>query len=246
MKKLLLLSALLCTAALSFAQETDSTMNKPMHKKIDLSNRANDHFMIQYGADGWGGKNDSISPSGFSRHFNFYFMYDLPFKTSPHFSLGIGGGLGSSNIFFKDTYVDLIDQTSTLQFINDSLENHFKKYKLTTVYIEAPVEFRYSANPVNPESGFKFAIGAKLGYLLNAHTKGKDLETSTGTTIYGPAYIEKISDVRFINNTRFAVTARIGYGNFSIDGSYQLTSFVKSGAGPTINPYSIGLTVSGL
>jgi len=50
----------------------------------------------------------------------------------------------------------------------------------------------------------------------------------------------------YINTTRIAVTGRIGYGFISIDGSYQLTSFLKSGAGPTINPWSLGLTLSGL
>jgi hypothetical protein len=245
MKKLLFLFAFLFTAAFLYAQQADSTAKKSW-KKMDLSNRPNDHFMIQYGGDGWAGKNDTISPSGFSRHFNFYFMYDMPFKTSPHLSIGIGAGLGSSNIFFTNTYIDLKSLSNTLQFVNDSAADHFKKYKLTTIFLEAPIEFRYAGNPMNPEKGFKFAVGVKVGTLLNAHTKGKDLETSTGATVYGPQYIQKESDNRFINSTRFAATARIGYGNFSIDGSYQLTDFIKTGAGPAINPYSIGITLSGL
>ena len=38
--------------------------------KLDLSTRANDHFLIQYGDDAWPNVPDSINTSGFSRHFN--------------------------------------------------------------------------------------------------------------------------------------------------------------------------------
>ncbi len=31
-------------------------------KKIELSNRSNDHFMVQFGFDNWAGTPDSISP----------------------------------------------------------------------------------------------------------------------------------------------------------------------------------------
>ena len=60
-----------------------------------------------------------------------------------------------------------------------------------------------------------------------------------------PMY-KKRAEKKFINNTRFAVTGRVGYGHISIDASYQVTSFLKPGAGPTIHPVAIGLTLSGL
>src|SRR4051812_9472400 len=61
---------------------------KKSGKKIDLTNRSNDHFMLQYGADTWMGTNDSINPKGFSRFFNFYVMLDKPFRNNPKFSVG--------------------------------------------------------------------------------------------------------------------------------------------------------------
>ncbi|MDQ2753865.1 MAG: hypothetical protein M3R72_12655, partial [Bacteroidota bacterium] len=90
------------------------------------------------------------------------------------------------------------------------------------------------------------ALGFKIGALINQHTKGKNAIDANGTTIFGPSYISKESNKRFINSTRVAATARIGFGNFSIDGSYQITNFLKQGVGPAIHPYSIGLTLSGL
>ena len=244
MKKILFVASLFLMTCVTYAQ--DSTHHKKDWSNLDLSNRANDHFMLQYGMDGWSGTNDSTAPSGFSRHFNFYFMIDKPFKTNPHMSLGFGAGLGSSNYFFKNTNIDLKSGSTKLPFTNVSGADHFSKYKLATFFLEAPIELRYAGNPQYPEKGFKFALGVKIGTLLSAHTKGKNELNSAGTTIYGPTYIAKESNKRFINNARFAVTARIGFGNLSLDGSYQVTDFLKPATGPVIHPYSIGLTLSGL
>lgn len=218
---------------------------KKDRKKIDLSNRSNDHFMVQYGFDKWTGTPDSISPKGFSRFFNAYIMLDKPFKTNAKLSVGLGLGIGSSNIFFDKTYVDVKSLSSRLPFTNVDSSDHFKKFKLTTVFAEAPVELRYSSNPENVNKSFKMALGVKVGTLLNAHTKGKTLQNKSGTTLNN--YIEKESSKRFINSTRLAVTARAGYGIFGIYGAYQITSFLKTGVGPAeIRPYSIGIYLSGL
>lgn len=226
--------------------QTKEDQKKTDWSKIDLSNRANDHFMMQYGYDGWAGTDDSTQPSGFSRHFNFYFMYDKPFKTNPHYSIGIGLGLGSTNIFFKNTYIDIKSLTAKLPFKDVTNENHFDKYKLATMFGEIPLEFRYAQNPVTPDKGFKASLGLKFGYLLKVHTKGKNLLNASGTTLYGKNYILKEQEKHYVNTTRIAATARVGYGYFSLDGSYQLTRFFKDGVAPVINPWSIGLTISGL
>ena len=228
-------------------EKTKEAKPKTDWKKLDLSNRANDHFMIQFGYDGWTNTPDSANPSGFSRHFNFYFMLDKPFKNNPRYSIGLGLGFASSNIFFKDTYIDLKSTTaSTLPFEGVSNTDHFKRYKLTTTWAEVPLEFRFASNPVTPDKGWKAAVGFKFGLMLKAYTKGKDLLNSSGTSIYGKSYTMKESDKKLFNTSRVAATARIGFGNFSIDGSYSLTGLLKSAAGSTVNPYSVGLTISGL
>jgi hypothetical protein len=214
-------------------------------KKIDLNNRSNDHFMVQYGFDKWAGTPDSISPKGFSRFFNAYIMLDKPFKTNPSFSVGLGAGIGSSNIFFDKTYVDVKSTSSRLPFSKVDSVDHFKKFKLTTIFLEAPVELRFSSNPINPNKSFKMALGVKVGTLLNAHTKAKTLVNKSGSTINN--YIFKESSKKFFNSTKLAATARIGYGIFGLYGSYQITSVLKTGTGPdTIHPYSIGIYITGL
>ncbi len=214
-------------------------------KKIDLSNRSNDHLMLQFGFDNWAGTPDSISPKGLSRFFNAYIMLDKPFQTNPHLSVGLGAGVGSSNIFFDKTYVDIKSTSSRLPFTNVDSADHFKKFKLTTIFLEAPVELRYSSNPENVNKSFKAAIGVKVGTLINAHTKGKNLQNKSGNSLNNT--IVKESNKKFFNSTRLAATARIGYGIFGIYAAYQITSFLKTGAGPAeIRPYSIGIYISGL
>ena len=254
MKNFLTLFLFTAISYVATSQSIDTTqvrtITPPSQKKdwnkLDLSTRANDHFMLQYGVDAWPNLPDSINTSGFSRHFNAYLMIDKPFRSSPKFSLAFGIGVGSSNIFFSDTYINLKSTTTTLPFTNVSEADHFDKFKLNTVYAEIPLEFRFVTNPAQPDKGFKIALGIKGGLLLSAHTKGKNLIDSTGKSVYDSKYISKEHEKQFINSSRFALTGRVGYGHVSLDGSYQVTSFLKTGAGPKINPYSVGITLSGL
>ena len=87
-------------------------------------------------------------------------------------------------------------------------------------------------------------MGVKVGTMLNAHTKGKTLVNKNGAT--PNAYTEKESKKTFFNTTRLAATARVGIGHFSLFGAYSITSFLKDGAGPSLHPYQVGLTISGL
>ncbi len=245
MKKVLLVSLSCLLLNGLFAQ--DSTMSVvPKQKKpaLNLANRANDHFMLQLGYAGWGGQPDSINIGGFSKSINVYFMFDFPFKTNPKLSMAFGPGISTDNIKFKKTYVGIKDNTSTIQFRNQADTNHFKKTKLVTAYLEAPIEFRYTANPYNSDKSLKFAIGVKVGTMLNAHTTNRDLETRSGGTLNN--YTMKEASKKFFNTTRLSGTARVGLGHFSLYGSYQLTSLFKDGLGPNVKPYSIGLTISGL
>lgn len=244
MKKTLLLLLGISGTMLAMAQK--ETKTKQDWSKIDISSRSADHFMIQFGGDSWSGRPDSVRTGGFSRHFNFYFMVDKPFKTNPHFSVGLGAGIGTSNIFFNNTKVDIKSNAAKLPFTSVDSVDHFKKNKLTTIFLEAPVELRYFANPANPNKSWKAAIGVKVGTLLKAYTKDKNLVNKNGASIYGPSYIVKESNKKFINGTMLAVTGRVGYGIFSLDAGYQVTGVLKDGVGPSMHKFSIGITISGL
>ncbi|HVZ55915.1 MAG TPA: outer membrane beta-barrel protein [Chitinophagaceae bacterium] len=243
MKKLLAL-ALGCLLVTSLLAQ-DSTGKAPQPKrKIDLSGRNNDHLMIQFGYAGWNGRPDSIHTSGFPHTFNVYFMFDFPFKTNPHLSLGVGPGIGSEHMYFSKTYIGLKDISPTLRFQDLSDTTHFKRYQLSTTWVEVPLEIRYSQDPENPGKGWKAAAGLKFGALLNSHTKGKTWVNSNGNTLIN--YTEKIISKRYFNTTRIMATARVGYGHISLFANYQLTPLFKQGVAAQILPFSAGITLSGL
>jgi hypothetical protein len=226
-------------------QERSQEKKKLTLAQLGIANRSKDHFLIQVGIDNWANKPDTINTKGFSRSFNMYLMFDFPFKTNPHISVGVGAGIGTSNMYFKDTYIDIAGKNANrLSFQDVSDTTHFKKYKLMTTYLEAPVELRYTLDPAHPKKSFKAALGAKIGTMIGATTKGKNFQNSAGNTIN--SYTQKEKTKRYFNSTRLAVTGRVGFGVLSLFATYQVNAFIKEGFGPDVRPYSIGLTLSGL
>ena len=212
----------------------------------DFMSRTGDHFMLQLTSDHWTGTPDSVKNhmKGLSRGANVYVMLDQRFKGSPKFSVAFGLGVGTSSIYFKRMNVDLKAKTNKLPFNNLDTLGYFKKYKLTTAFLEIPLELRFTANPEKENKSIKAAIGVKVGTLLNVHTKGKILLDKDGRTVN--SYTAKETGKGFLNSTRIAATARIGYGNFSLFGSYQFNNIFKDGVAADVKLFQIGLNFSGL
>lgn len=223
---------------ISFSQK-----NKP---KIDLSNRTGDHFMMQLSSDHWLGAPDSIGSAirPLSRGFNAAFMFDRPFKKNPKLSVAIGLGISTSNIFFENMEVDISSNTRTLPFVKSDTGNRFDKYKLVTAYAEIPVELRYFSNPTQTGKAIKIAIGVKIGTLINAHTKGKDLLDKNGFPLR--EFTQKISSGNYFNTTRISTTFRAGYGNFFMFGSYDLTPIFRSQVAAEMTLLQAGIGITGL
>jgi hypothetical protein len=238
MKSILGILLICCTLGVN-AQEKKETAAKTDWSKVDLSKRASDHFMFQLGYAAWGNKGN-IQTKGFSRTFNAYFLFDFNFKSNPKLSVAIGPGIGTDNIFFDKTSINLADKNG-VSFTTDSVTK-YKKNKLATGYLEVPLEFRYSTNPEDMNSGWKLALGLKIGTNIDAKVKSKiDLDANNKG-----GYFLKTKDRRNLNGTRLAATGRIGYGNMSLFGTYTLTEFFKAGYGPSVKPFTVGLTLSGL
>lgn len=236
MRKLTLLTASFLLALSTFAQD----------KKPKNVQRAADHFMIQISNDSWLGLPDSIKDQkkGFSRGMNVYVMLDKPFKKNSQFSIGFGLGVSTSNVFFDKMKVDITGNTPQLAFISLEGESYYKKYKVSTTHLEVPVELRFTQDPTTPNKSIKGALGLKVGTILKAQTKGKELRNTNGNVISSSTFKE--SNKEYFNATRISVTGRVGYGIFSLHGAYSLSSLFKDGVGPDVNTLQIGLTISGL
>ena len=241
MKKIILVVFAVVSVSAAFAQKTKAKKNWDK-----VTGRAGDHFMVELTSDHWMGAPDSINNhiKSLSRGANVYLMMDKPFKGNPRMSAAFGIGVGTSNMYFKNESIDIKSTTSYLPFHNLDTLDRFKKYKLTTAYLEVPVEIRFSSNPENDGKSIKVALGVKVGTLLAAHTKGKSPENKNGGSIN--AYTAKESSKRFFNSTRLAATARIGYGHISLFGSYQINSIFKDGVAADTKLLQVGLCISGL
>ena len=242
MRRIFITTLAITLVNFAFAQADTIVRTRSLNLKENRT--SNDHFLIQLGHTIWTGKPDSINTKGWSRSFNAYLMLDFPFKTNPKWSVALGPGISTENMFFKETYVGIKENSTTLKFTNQADTNHFKKYKLAVAFLEAPVELRFRSNTNDDKKSVKFAIGAKIGMILNAHVKGKELQDKNNNTL--TAYTQKESSKRFFNKNRLSVTGRAGYGHFSLFGSYAITPLFKEGFAAQIRPFTFGLTLSGL
>lgn len=238
MKKIFIVPIILCTF---FSANAQTDKSKP-----SVITRAGDHIMLQLGTDQWAGVPDSIKShkTGLSRGANVYVMLNKPFKSNNHLSAAFGIGVSTSNMYFSKLNFDIKSTAAKLPITDLSNSNRFKKYKLTTAYLEVPVEIRYSSDPENDAKSIKGALGVKAGQLLSVHTKGKTLEDASGKALN--SYTYKETSKRFFNGTRISITGRVGYGHFSLFGSYAVGNMLKDGVGPAIKPYQVGLCISGL
>lgn len=213
----------------SFAQvkKSNSTYSMP----------SRDYVMIQFGYNGLQNIPDSVTLGGVGRTASLYVCYDFPIQKS-NFSFAAGVGISSSNFYLKNQQIIINDTTTQIQFVPENID--YKKYKYNLTYVEAPFELRYFENKSNRNEGIKAAIGLKVGTILSAHTKAK-------YTINNKPVIEKVNTKRFIETWRYSLTARVGWGNFSIYGQYAINNLFKLNTGPVnVKPYQIGICISGL
>lgn len=234
----------MCVSLMSNAQENKQKDASKTTNEISKPSR--DFLMIQLTYDNWANTPNHVDIGGLGRGFGAYIAYDFPFAKS-NFSFAAGLGVTSNNIYFNDQLLimnsasdSVIFQDVDTNLVDDTKrENFYRKSKLNTTYLEVPFELRFFGNKINRNKGFKAAVGMKVGLLLGAHTKVKHV-------LAGPLITEKVNTGRYIETWRFTPNVRVGWGNFSLYGSYNLSKLFKAGMGPEVNPYSIGITITGL
>src|SRR5690606_39013330 len=199
-----------------------------------------DFVMLQLTYENWNGTPEDIHLTGIGRGFNGYLCYDFPIKES-NFSFAAGIGLSVSNVYFKNQRVIMNSPEDQILFqdVDSTSQNLYKKSKLMTSYLEAPFEIRFFGNKENRNQGFKAAVGMRVGVLIGASAKSKN-------SLPGYTVVEKTNTKRYVQTWRFAPTVRVGWGNFSIYGSYNISQLFNAGKGPEVFPYSLGICLSGL
>jgi hypothetical protein len=203
-----------------------------------------------------------------SRTFNFYYQYDIRIGQSKFtFHPGIGMGmerfklLNFKNYFPNDTvkYFNpptlvydnagntdfaeashYIYDADTLGQINWSSSYSTKKSMMALNYVDIPLELRFNTNPEDPARSFKIAIGGRVGYLINAHTKIKYKENGDFKKLQNSQYYN-------LNRLRYSASLKIYMGNFSVFGYYNLSPLWEKDKGPgktQTTHYTVGIALS--
>jgi len=244
MRRILAIMALLLVPSSWLMAQEAEKMNKNAAPP-PITKPSRDFVMINFGYTKWLTKDDTLSGNtvktkSFAYTVNAFLCYDFPIKKTK-LSFAAGLGISATNVFLdKQVYVNR--DTSALlgtrgRFVDDTFG--YKRYKFSTTYLQAPFELRYFSNSDNRNKGFKAAIGIQVGTLLGGHTKG--IRGVGGTNIK-----EKVGTKRFLSPWNFAATARVGWGNYSVFGSYNLTNVFKDGVGPQLTPLTVGIAITGL
>lgn len=148
-----------------------------------------------------------------------------------------GLGLEFSNYHFDDTLT--IRKTESDFIFLQSLESFaYKRSKFSTVFITLPIllEYQFGKDRKPSKRGF-ISAGVAGGMLINAYTRQVYKET---------CYKEKIKrhgdyDLRSL---RYGFTARAGYGNTSIFGTYYAMPLFLNVENPQLYPFMLGLSFS--
>lgn len=174
--------------------------------------------------------NDFMSLNqGKSMEFNFNF-YELNIGLAKS-NLGLVSGMGLSfnNYRFENPYT-LRKGPEITEAVPLNTEG-LSKTKLAVSYLNVPLLLEFQI-PVNQNEGRVFVNAGVIGGIkIGSHTKVKHGDIK-----------DKDRSGFNINSFNYAATARIGYKDISLFGNYSLTPLFKTGKGPALTPFTIGIS----
>lgn len=218
-QKLFILSIFI-QGTFTFAQ----TVNPPAEETTKKIADPKDHIVVDFSFDSYRNFPNGISQKPYSLGGNAYLMWDYPFGYGP-FSFAVGAGFSTHDVHTNGKITYSIDGKYT-SFV--PITTKYKTNKFSCNYMEVPIELRIRTRG---EKSFKLAIGGKIGYAYNVHTKYEDVDGKI-----------KVYKIKNIDPLRYGVTFRIGYNKFNIQAFYALSELFKKGNGePKMTPYSIGV-----
>jgi hypothetical protein len=147
-------------------------------------------------------------------------------------TFGIVTGMGISfNDYAFDLPITIEKENGFGKIIPVPLDN-VKKSKLHVNYLTAPLMLEVKT-PLRMGSSRLYLAGGVIGGLyLGSHTKYKLNNNNK----------EKIKSNYHINQWKYDITGRIGFGDFCVFANYSMTSLFKDGKGPEMHPLMIGIS----
>lgn len=149
--------------------------------------------------------------------------------------LGVVSGIGVewNNYFFANDNNILRDSTGNIA--EEKLTGtgiYLKRSKLTSMYLTIPLLLEFNMR-FSGKHRAHISAGVVGSMLISSHTKA--VYTKDGSKIKDKDWGNKN-----LNFFTYGVTARIGYGDVAIYGTYYPVSLFQKGKGPELYPINIG------
>jgi hypothetical protein len=208
--------------------KADSVDNSEEGKKLHQ-----DMFMVDLNWDYMLGLPAGVTQKWYGRGISLGLLYDYPFTKSGSVSGAVGAGFASHNYYMNalvNRYV--VDEVNYSEFmpVGDTI---MKRGKMSVNYVDIPFELRFRLKEHASGMRWKFAVGGKVGYLINAHEKVINAENRKFKTYFYPD----------ITQWRYGVSARAGYGSIMVSAFYSLSPFFE-GANSVSQQNSLTLGIS--
>lgn len=214
-----------------------------------LSKVARDHFIVQFGYMNWANlpSNTAVAPKAFHRGVTLALMYDFLIKGFPYLSVGLGVGLRWENIYLERADPSIVRSAQQRRVQISPVASgaeYFDKSKIGTIYGMAPLELRFSSDPLHYNRGTKIAVGLRLGYLLRATAKGVDRRNAEGQPVNDAKILQR--DRSFFEDFQTTGTLRVGWGNVHVFLERSFTAVFKQTLGPQVEQWAVGIGLNGL
>jgi len=160
--------------------------------------------------------------------FNFYELNISLAKS--YVGLVSGMGLSFNNYRFDNPYTLKKGQEITEPVLIGY--DNLSKTKLAVSYLRVPLLLEFQI-PVNHSEGRIYLNAGVIGGVrIGSHTKVKHGDTK-----------DKDHSGFNLNSFNYAATARVGYKDIGLFVNYSLTPFFKTGMGPDLTPFTIGISL---
>lgn len=155
--------------------------------------------------------------------------------------LGLVTGIGFSwnNYRFDAPETRLAKRDGSLAVLADQGNDiSYIKSKLVVNYLTVPLMLEYQTNPRSKSNSFHLGAGAVGGLRIGSHTK----------YVYdnGNRQKDKTPGDFYLNPFKIDGIVKIGWGVVNLYGTYSFTTLFRSGKGPELYPFSVGICITDL
>ncbi len=143
-----------------------------------------------------------------------------------------GAGFKFNNYDLVQDVVVINQMDSTIGVVDPTRSINKNRFKTTAIHVPLMLETNLGKDA---DHSFHLAAGGTVTYMLNTRTKQKYKQD-------GERYKNKDKSDFNVNDFQFAATARVGYGDFTLYATYNLTPLFENNKGPEVYPFTVGLS----